>query len=181
MENKLKILKKLADARDYIKELDIVKDGRNTFSKYDYFTPVLVSSLVHQACMKFNMTTLFSMLGDEQGLYGSLVLVDLDSGEHVSFEMRTAVPEIKATNITQQYGGAETYTKRYLKMSVFDITDNKMEFDSKDNRKTVKPKLSKGSKAYEKAVEYLKNGGDIRAIENKYEIEDIASLKKDIK
>ena len=175
----LNVLNKLDQARSYIKELDIVKDGRNAFSKYDYFTPVLVSSVVHQACQEFKLTTLFSLCADEYGIYGKLDVVDLDTGEFLVFTMRTDVPNIKATNITQQYGGAETYTQRYLKMSTFDIMDNTMEFDSKDNRKKVKPKLKKGTQVYNKAVKYLKGGGDLRTVQSNYDIVDLDGLKQD--
>lgn len=181
-ESKVNVLTKLSEARTYIKGLDVVKDGRNTFSKYDYFTPVLVSSLVHQACTQFGLTTLFSLMADEYGMYGKLDVVDLATSETTTFIMRTEVPSIKATNITQQYGGAETYTQRYLKMSAFDIMDNAIEFDSKDNSKSaVRPKLKAGTPAYTKALAYVKKGGAITLIEKKYDIVDIAKFTADVK
>ena len=104
--SKLKVLNKLSEARAYIKNLAIVKDGRNNFSKYDYFTPVLVSSIVHQACVKYKLITLFTLVRGDNGLRGQLDVVDLESEETITFIMSTDVPQIKATNITQQYGGA---------------------------------------------------------------------------
>ena len=49
--------------------------------------------------------------------------------------MASAIPEIKATNIAQQLGGCVTYTERYLKMSLFGITDNQLDFDTTENTK----------------------------------------------
>lgn len=181
VNNKVSLLKKIDLARTYIKGLDVVKDGRNTFSKYDYFTPVLVSSLVHQACTEYGLITLFRLLADEHGLFGRLDIVDLDTGESETFIMRTDVPSIKATNITQQYGGAETYTQRYLKMSAFDIMDNTIEFDSKEHKKIIKPKLKKGTIAYKKAIDYINKGGSMKAIEGKYIIDDVDTFKSDLK
>jgi len=40
---------------------------------------------------------------------------------------------LKATNIAQQLGGAMTYSKRYLLMNAYDISDNNLDFDSKNN------------------------------------------------
>ena len=49
--------------------------------------------------------------------------------------MASAIPDIKAANISQQLGSAVTYTERYLKMSVFGIVDNNLDFDSKNESK----------------------------------------------
>lgn len=175
------VLQKLENAKNYIRELDVVKDGKNTFSKYSYFTPSLVSSLVLQASREYKLATTFSLSHDEHGMFGTMSVFDLDSGEQAVFETRTAIPQIKATNETQQIGGALTYTKRYLQMSVFEIVDNAMDFDTKDNTKKITVKLTKGTSAYKSAVKYLKEGGDLRAIRSKYEIGDEAQLIKDSK
>ena len=39
-----------------------------------------------------------------------------------------------ATNETQQMGGTDTYSERYIKMKVFQIKDNNLDIDSQDNR-----------------------------------------------
>ena len=68
-------------------------------------------------------------------MYGRLTIYDLESGEKLTTEMASAIPEIKATNIAQQLGGCVTYTERYLKMSLFGITDNQLDFDTTENTK----------------------------------------------
>jgi hypothetical protein len=40
-------------------------------------------------------------------------------------------------------GGCETYTKRYMLMSLFDICDNNLDFDSQDNRSKAPMKVEK--------------------------------------
>jgi hypothetical protein len=47
--------------------------------------------------------------------------------------MASDIPSIKATNIAQQLGGAMTYTKRYLLMNTFNITDNNLDHDTTQN------------------------------------------------
>lgn len=139
----MKIQQKLLKARNFIRETKISKSGKNTFSNYDYFTPEQVSSLVNKACSEFNLLPLFSLKSDEFGLYGEVVLQDIESDQTIITQMRTDVPSIKATNITQQYGGCETYTKRYMLMSLFDIADNKLDFDSDENQKKVLEMIKK--------------------------------------
>lgn len=159
------VLSKLAAARIFIKSHPVKKDGRNEFSKYDYFTPEIVSKLVNDACIEANIICIFNLKQDAIGYYGEVITTDMESGEQLITEMRTAKPEIKATNETQQMGGMNTYAKRYALMSLFDIEDNTIDFDSQDNSaKAVKsntaelPWLNKGTKQFDGAVTKLKAG-----------------------
>jgi len=166
------VLSKLATARLFIKSNPIKKDGRNTFSKYDYFTPELVSKLVNDACIEANIICCFSLKQDQLGFYGEVTTTDLETGEYIVNEVRTARPNITATNETQQMGGMLTYAKRYTLMSLFDIEDNSMDFDSQDNTKATKlfdnynneeiekdlPWLNEGSKEFLGAIEKIRLG-----------------------
>jgi len=142
----MNITEKLLEARKRIKETSIKKDGRNNFTNYDYFTPSQVSELVNSVCQELRILPLFSLNKDEFGLYGQLNIYDLEidkdtESDSIETIMYTEMPSIKATNMTQQMGGCETYTKRYMLMSAFDITDNNLDFDSQDNR----PKAKEGN------------------------------------
>ncbi len=166
----LKVLSKLALARTYIKSHPVKKDAKNEFSKYDYFSPELVTDLVYKACIEADAICIFSLKQDTLSYYGELIFTDLESGESITTELRTDRPDIKATNITQQFGGMSTYAKRYALMSLFDIEDNTIDFDAQDNTKTEKkpaqkfppigdlPWLNKGTKEYEGAISKLQNG-----------------------
>ena len=133
------VLEKLKKAREIIKSSPLKKEGRNDYSKFDYYTPEQVESLVDKACEKTNTIVLCNLKADEFGLYQTLEFIDLDSEEKLSFEMRTRHGSITATNETQQMGGTDTYSERYIKMKVFQIKDNNLDIDSQDNRKeTVK-------------------------------------------
>jgi len=126
----MKLIQKIAAAKRNIKETKIKKEGRNEFSKYDYFTPSQIELLVQQACFENKILTTFDLIRNELGVYGVLTVYDLESDEKLTYQMATAIPEIKATNISQQLGGCMTYTERYLKTSAFGITDNNLDFDS---------------------------------------------------
>ena len=130
--------KKLLAARKHIKQSPIKREGSNDFSHYDYFTPDQVAMLVDDACQEVGLLTTFSLDKDENGHYGSLIIIDVENGDTLTSVMRTEMPEIKATNAAQQMGGLVTYTKRYMLMNEFDIVDNNLDFDSKDNRPSAK-------------------------------------------
>ena len=138
------LLTKLASAKAEIKATNLKKEGRNTYSGYDYFTPSQVEYLVATACKNNNLLTKFDLIRNELGVYGQLTVYDLESDKKLITEMASAIPEIKATNIAQQLGGCVTYTERYLKMSLFGITDNRLDFDTTENtKKQAEPKQSK--------------------------------------
>lgn len=126
---------KIAIARQIIAETPMRKDGKNKFSNYDYFTPAQVEQLVQDASNKVGILCCYNLEQDPLGGYmASVVVHDLESDHALVFKLATAKPEIKATNEAQKLGGMMTYSQRYLKMSIFGIADNNLDFDSQDNR-----------------------------------------------
>lgn len=160
-----KVLEKLKEARNIIKSSDLKKDGRNEYSKFDYYTPSQVEALVDKACKETNTIVLCNLKADEFGLYQTLDFIDLESEEKLSFEMRTKHGSITATNETQQMGGTDTYSERYIKMKVFQIKDNNLDIDSQDNRKqTVKNTINTSPQATQAPYNDLKVKDDKTSI-----------------
>lgn len=126
----LNVYKKITASRQLIKGSPLKKQGKNTYSGYDYFTPDQVDKLVNDACKENGLFTKFDLIRHEEKIMGILEIIDLESGESTDFKMAMDIPEIKATNISQQLGGAMTYCKRYLLMNAFDIADNSIDFDA---------------------------------------------------
>ena len=153
------IYEKLNEARKLIRAKGLKKEGTNEFSKYDYFTPEQVEALVSEACEAVKAICTTSLKIDEHGYYQELEFLDLEAKEggkphNIRFEMRTEKPDIKATNVTQQMGGMDTYSERYIKMKAFQIKDNTLDFDSHDNRPvTSRPR----QKTYDVELSKLRN------------------------
>jgi CRISPR/Cas system CMR subunit Cmr6 (Cas7 group RAMP superfamily) len=167
------LVKKIAQAKKEIKESKLKKEGKNTYSNYEYFTPSQIEYLVQSVCNSNQLMTKFDLKRNELGVFGVLTIFDLETGDSLNFEMATAIPEIKATNIAQQLGGCVTYTERYLKTSAFGITDNNLDFDSQDNRPKVDhskilsdiSKINNESKLYEYHKEELKSTSNAAIVE----------------
>ena len=149
------VLNKLHQAKAAIKAESLKKGGKNDFSKYNYFTPEQVEAIVFETCNNLNLVTKFDLKRNELGVTGYLTVTDLDSNEAVVFEMATAIPEIKATNIAQQLGGCVTYTERYLKQTAFGIAENQLDFDTTENTKR-RSEPETNSKVDLKAKDYYK-------------------------
>jgi len=135
------VYQKLSEARKLIRETKLKKEGYNSFSKYDYFTPSQISSLVSDACYKNGLLTKYDLVYENEAYIGYLLVYNIENPEDkMQFTMPTAIADIKATNLAQKKGGTSTYNERYLKMSAFEITDNALDFDSQDNRKKTPEK-----------------------------------------
>ena len=131
------IITSLAKAKQRIATIKVTKDGTNDYSHYDYFTPEQVNKLVQMVCDEFKLLTKFDLKRNEFGLYGTLTIYDLDSGESLVFEGASELPDIKATVSSQRYGGLMTYLERYLKSTAFGICDNSLDLDTTENTKKV--------------------------------------------
>jgi hypothetical protein len=181
----MKILKKIAKAKSLIKATEMKKAGKNTYSNYDYFLPEQIEKLVSDACEEVGLLTKFDLKKAGEDYTGYLTIYDIDTDESLIYEMSTAIPNIKATNVSQQLGGAMTYTERYLKTSAFGIADNSADFDShKPEKEASKPTtgrpelwLNPGTPEWEKAIEYLREGGTINEIEKKYRLSKVNKEK----
>lgn len=152
-----KIYEKLHKARMLIRNGKYKKDGRNDYSKYDYFTPEMVELIVADTCETLKLLTICNLKADEFGLYQELTLIDLEGKDSIVFTLRTTMGEMKATNATQQMGGTDTYSERYIKMKVFQIKDNNMDFDSQDH---TQKSVSKTKAISQKSQEDYNNGVD---------------------
>jgi hypothetical protein len=128
----MEIYKKLAQARHIIQSSPLKKAGKNSYSDYEYFTPEQINLLVHQAENETGLIHLFTLEREPLGMVGTLSIINIDEpGEMIVFKQATEIPVIKAANITQQIGGAVTYTLRYMLMTAFSIADNSLDFDGK--------------------------------------------------
>jgi len=153
----MKLIEKIATAKEQIKDSKLKKEGRNEFSKYDYFTPSQVEFLVQKVCKENKLLTAFNLIRNELGVFGELTIYDIDSAEKMVYQMATAIPEIKATNIAQQLGGCVTYTERYLKMSAFGITDSNLDFDSQKPQAEKKEMVWMTEAQFKSALNFSKS------------------------
>lgn len=152
------LYEKLNKARELVRTGGYKKDGTNTYSKYDYFTPEMVEKIVSDVCEKNKLLTICNLKADQFGLYQELILIDLEETDKpLVFQLRTVMGEMKATNATQQMGGTDTYSERYIKMKVFQIKDNNLDFDSQDH--TQPPKVGKKARE-DKNKQDKENGVD---------------------
>ena len=176
----MSVIKKIQACRAAIKASNLKKEGYNEFSRYSYYTPEQVNKLVYDVCLSEGLFNKFSLTRNEHGLHGWLKVIDIESGESESFQAAMEMPVITATNASQQMGGCMTFSERYLKQIVYDIVDNNLDPDAKDNRQETqrveldpeeKQWLNAGTKEFTQAKLAIAQG--LRSVEDvrkKYKI-----------
>jgi hypothetical protein len=145
----------------------ISKDNSNPFFKSKYFD---VNSLLLHVEPIIQKHELLLLQPIQDGLVKSIIF----DTNGFSIESGIALPEI---NDPQKLGSAITYYRRYTLQSLLalqaedddaNLASNKIieKTTSKDDLKW----LNKNTPEFNKAIEYLKNGGSFTAIESKYKM-----------
>ena len=107
------------------------------------------------------------------------IMHDCESVEQI---MATSIVGVdlnqRGMNVPQQFGSASSYAKKYALGNLL-LIDDTQDADATNKHGKDKTKLLKGSDKWFKALEYIKNGGDIEVIKSKYIIS--AENEKELK
>ena len=143
----------------------ISKDNSNPFFKSKYFD---VNSLLLHVEPIIQKNGLLLLQPIQDNLVKSIIL----DTNGFSIESAIVLPEL---NDPQKLGSAITYYRRYTLQSLLalqaedddaNLASKKVEIKAEEDLKW----LNKNTPEFNKAIEYLKNGGNIATIENKYKL-----------
>ena len=143
----------------------ISKDNSNPFFKSKYFD---VNSLLLHVEPIIQKNGLLLLQPIQDNLVKSIIL----DTNGFSIESAIVLPEL---NDPQKLGSAITYYRRYTLQSLLALQaeDDDANLASKKVEIKVEEELkwlNKNTPEFNKAIEYLKNGGNIATIENKYKL-----------
>ena len=150
---------RLQKAKTELVDLKLVKTGKNTYSGFEYFELSDFLPSIVRLCEANGVFT-YVTFTDEQGILTAINVDDKEDKIIVTSPMREI--EMKGANAIQQLGAVETYTRRYLYLALFDITEPdsldrdlcKDDKQSKNNRQPAKPQ----PKAQKKDLKALVGG-----------------------
>lgn len=128
-EAKVNLYSKLSSMRVELQEAGIQRTGENKFSKYKYFELDDFLPQCNEIAEKHKTVFLYNLCKEE----AILTLVDCEDAEQrLVFSMPLAELSIKGANGIQNIGGLATYTRRYLYLIAFEISE-KDDFDPNEN------------------------------------------------
>jgi hypothetical protein len=139
-------------------ELKISKEGRNTFSDYDYIRPDDLQDALKPLYLKYRIFAHFGMRKLKDGKNEAVLRIEdwnTDSGRQI-YTLTVDDISIKGANSAQNVGGLRTYCNKYLLMTAFNISSDEDDLDNGKNTNggDKKPK-----------AENVKSGDEILASE----------------
>jgi hypothetical protein len=140
----MNIYQKIQLVKEEILKENLKKSGENKYAGFKYYELADFTPSIIKLC---NKVGLFTKITFSEEL-ATLKIINVDKSEEFeeyTSPMRNLV--LKGCNEIQALGGVETYSRRYLYMSAFDIIENDM-FDAKSGE-------VEESKATPKQVEIL--------------------------
>ena len=210
---KMNIYEKMQVVKKLLSDSELKKTGKNDYSNFEYYElsdilPAIITFcenyrlFTHVNFVKEYSTKIITTEGSQVqekvkvGESAVLTVINIDNpAEKIEYSSDVKDLELKAANAIQNYGGIQTYSRRYLYMNAFDIVEAEM-FDKEMNKKkkqatkqsnAVKNFINTCSKKYlglndtkrkEKIAEKLKELGytNFKDIEKKNNRKDMVEL-----
>lgn len=158
-------------------ELKAPKNQRNNFGKYNYRSCEDILEAVKPLLDKHKCTlTISDEVREVCGvLFVEAIVFISDGKDSVHTKAQAGIdPNRKGMDISQSFGSSSSYARKYALNGLFLIDDTK-DADStnthgKGAKSTEKSWLNKGTAEFKKVQTYLKGGGNISKVEEKYRI-----------
>ena len=164
------------------KEFKANKSKFNSFGKYNFRS----AEDILEALKPFNEKYEVSFIISERLINGyqfpciesRAIILDNNGVNEIQSTAIVGVDlQQKGMQVPQQFGSASSYAKKYALGNLLLIDDtqdadatNKHDKEVKTTTEQELKWLNKNTPEFNKAIEYLKNGGNIATIENKYKL-----------
>jgi hypothetical protein len=166
-------------------EFKAKKSRFNSFGKYNFRSAEDILEALKPFNEKYNVYFKVDETYLGEGVIESVaVAVDAESGTEITAKAIVGVDlNQKGMQVPQQFGSASSYGKKYALGNLL-LIDDTADADATNthgrDQKKDKPVLKSGTDAFTKAIDYIKSGGSITAINAKYKVDTAAKaeLKK---
>lgn len=115
------VYEKLSEARNKFHSLQLKKTGHNKFTGFYYFelSDFLVPAL--EVLREFKLISVVSFSSE----YATLTIVDIENPtERVQFQSPMGHAALKGAHEVQNIGAVETYQRRYLYITAFEVVEH---------------------------------------------------------
>jgi hypothetical protein len=166
-------------------EFKAKKSRFNSFGKYNFRSAEDILEALKPFNEKYNVYFKVDETYLGEGVIESVaVAVDAEGGMEITAKAIVGVDlNQKGMQVPQQFGSASSYGKKYALGNLL-LIDDTADADATNtggrDQKKEKPVLKSGTDAFDKAIQYIKSGGSITAINAKYKVDTAAKaeLKK---
>lgn len=130
----MNIYEKIQCVKTKLLEANIKKTGVNKYAGYNYYELADFTPYIVKLC---DEAKLFTAISFDKELAKLTIINSEKPEERVEYTSPIEELELKGCNKIQALGGVETYSRRYLYMSAFDIIESDM-FDGVNGKKEEK-------------------------------------------
>lgn len=146
-KKKLNLFQKLQQARVELQEMNLKKSGHNKFAGFTYYTLEDFLPAINIICNNVGLFTAISF--DKE--YATLRIYDTDDIDKF-IEYKSPMKEIeqKGCNAIQNLGSVQSYSRRYLYLSAFEIVENDFSdavLGKDDNKRILSNTITNGTKS----------------------------------
>lgn len=146
-KKKLNLFQKLQQARVELQEMNLKKSGHNKFAGFTYYTLEDFLPAINIICNNVGLFTAISF--DKE--YATLRIYDTDDIDKF-IEYKSPMKEIeqKGCNAIQNLGSVQSYSRRYLYLSAFEIVENDFSdavLGKDDNKRISSNNITNGTKS----------------------------------
>lgn len=172
------IYHKLQIMRVTLQDSNITMTGHNKYSDFTYFELSDFMPVLNKIMLE-NKTTGIYQFGKEEA---SLRIVDIETKDEIVFTIPFSEVTVKGANAMQNIGALTTYTRRYLYMIAFEISEQDS-YDTNANNDINKPDLNKP--ICEAQINSLRKlmettGVTENAITERYEVNSIEEMTENV-
>mgnify|MGYP001043925801 CR=1 FL=1 len=114
------VYQKLNKARKMLKDKGIKPTGKNEFAGYGYYELQDLIPHILDINEEVGITSLVSFGSD----HASLTIVDAEKGDSITFTSPMSEASLKGCHPVQNLGAVETYIRRYLYQTAYEITES---------------------------------------------------------
>lgn len=114
------IFEKIQNIRVKLNEQNLKPTGKNEYAKYNYFELDDFLPQLNKLMQKYKMTAIASFTNE----VAILTAIDYESAEQYSITSPFGTAELKGCHEVQNIGAVETYQRRYLYQTLFDIGES---------------------------------------------------------
>lgn len=135
-DKKLNLFQKLQKARVELQEMNLKKSGQNKFAGFSYYELSDFLPAINIICNDVGLFTAISFETD----YAILKIYDCeDMDKFIEFKSPMKEIQQKGCNDIQSLGSVETYSRRYLYLTAFEIVENDFSdaVTGSDNKKQI--------------------------------------------
>jgi len=129
--------KKLQQARLLLQATPLKKSGKNAYAGYDYFELADFIPAIQDICGK---TGLFGMISYTSEI-ASLTIHDVDADNSVTFTSPMSSAALKGCHEVQNLGAVQTYLRRYLWQTAFELVEHDAMDATTGKEKAVEQKV----------------------------------------